>query len=357
MKFLQLRYIAAMALSAAMGPATARATAPEASPRIAVIALRDASVPVDVTNGARDKVAATIPGTLGAADLARAYSQADEIARRDALAKAAARAAKGRSLYQSLDFDKAIPELEAARDAMIGALASQEDGALVDVLLDLGSVRADFNQGGPAREAFRQARSYGAPAELPATRPQKIRELYREATAGMRADCGLDVSSTPGTKVFVDGRPLGVAPVMVRGLVEGPHLVRVSLAGWRPAIVAVRSEAGAIAPLRLAPGSATADDPAKGIDAANKSPDDLFRSGAVLGSALGVDDLVLTGFVRPSPGAPPTLRTIVIDVPRAVSLGMTDFTGADAATKAATDAAAKISAHPRPAPTPGISIE
>lgn len=333
-----------MALGAVGAIAAIAIAAPEAATRAAVVSIVDPATPDAAARAVRDGVGAAFARAaayggvkvVDEAAVASTLSGADEKARATKLAAALEQAKRGRALYAQLEFERAAKELEAARDALLPLLAAKSAGALVDVLLDLGQDDLDLHRADAAREAFRQARIYGAPATLPPSYAPKTAAAYRDATASLapRAGATLAVASDPGgASIAIDGRTVGVAPVLVADLVDGPHVVRAELPGAAPAIAPVTLAHGRTTHVSLALATLP-DDAAQGIPLG--TPESELSGAIAIGRALDVEFVVATHVTHAADG--PHLRTMLVDVKRELLIGAPS-TGGDPTLKATLDKA------------------
>lgn len=337
-----------MALGAALAIASDRASASEAETRAAVVTIADPSTPDDAARAMRDEVAAAfaraaayggvkvLDATATSAGLGGAEAR-DRMAKLDA---AAAQAKRGRALYAQLEFEQAARELEAARDAMTASLSGQNDGALVDVLLDLGQTDLDLRRADAARDAFRQARIAGAPESLAPPYSTKTATAYRDAIAALKSRTGaaIEISTTPaGAKISIDGRPAGVSPLLANGLLDGTHLVRADLAGTVPASETATLTVGRVTKVSLVLPASLPD----GVRAG--APEDELRAAIAAGEALKVDLVLAIGIARSADG--PRVRTLLVDVKR--RLVIASASGAGDPTEKATLEKAGIAAGER----------
>lgn len=317
-------------MGAAVAIASDRASASEAETRAAVVTITDPSTPDDAARAMRDEIATAFARAaayggvkvLDAAATSAGLGGADARTRAAKLEAAAAQAKRGRALYAQLEFEQAARELEAARDAMIASLSAQNDGALVDVLLDLGGADLDLRRADAAREAFRQARVAGAPESLSAPYSARTAAAYRDAIVSLKSRTGasLEVITSPaGAKVAIDGRAAGVSPLFASGLVDGPHVIRAELPGSQPAFDSATLTVGRVARLSLTLPAAIPD----GVRAG--SPEDELRAVLAAGDALNVDLVLATGIARSSDG--PRVRTLLVDVKRRLVVAMASGAG------------------------------
>jgi len=67
-------------------------------------------------------------------------------------------------------------------------------------------------------------------------RPAQSFEVALDAPAGTAAGvAALQIDSRPsGARVWIDGMPVGVTPLMMPAVAAGPHSVRMELDGYQP---------------------------------------------------------------------------------------------------------------------------
>jgi hypothetical protein len=136
---------------------------------------------------------------------------------------------EGRILYDRAQPDQAIPVVEqAARQLAAGLGTSTDARDLYDALTLLGLANAGLGNSDAATAAFRRAIALDLSRQLdPVTFPPQIVSLYETTRAKMAAEpkAKLTVTSTAGTPVWVDGRPVGAAPLNGLELPAGEHYV------------------------------------------------------------------------------------------------------------------------------------
>lgn len=332
--YMQLRLIAGMALGAIASMAAIAIAAPDAAARsrdsagaVVVLPLKDAAHTDAQARAARDAFAdglarGGLPVVKSDAVGSRLGAARDKAASAK-LAEALARLARARELYAAAKFEQAITEFEAAKAGMIEGLPAQTDGALVELLIDLGVARADLGQVEEARVAFRDARLRGGPDALSAdTFSPRVVAAYRDAVASLSGKLHntLAIATRPaGAKVFVDGRLAGTSPLLVPGTASGVHVLRAELAGRDPALREVTVEGTTDVELAIpervpSPGQ---------VFEASASMDALFRDALALGEATGADLVLLVG-----PSGAGDTAVVVVDVRRAES-ETARFDGAD----------------------------
>lgn len=140
--------------------------------------------------------------------------------------------AEGRVLYERADFESAIPVLDGAvaqlQDGMAGATDSKD---LIDALLLLGLAHASIGNQDEARATFQRAITLEPSRELDAVNyPPKMVSLFNEVRSAVRGQSMAQLvvqAAEPEAEVYVDGQPVGKAPVTVADLPPGEHYVLV----------------------------------------------------------------------------------------------------------------------------------
>ena len=308
-----------MALGAVARPLPAIAAAPEADARIAVLAMRDAAQSDEQARAVRETVARGLvrPGLVVLDGLAVARLASDPWKdARASLAEGAAHAATARALYAAAKFEKAVESFEAARAPLVASLPAQTDGALVELLIDLGVTHTDLGKPELAAAAFQEARLRSGPEALsPKIFPPNVVALYAKTAdaLGPRLSPVVSVSTNPeGAKVWIDGRLAGTSPLLLKNQPEGVHWIRAELPGRPAAVVATTIAAGkpldVVLPVPPALPAGIGD---RGLDAAT-GVDAVFTAAMSAGETLGADFVVLAGFTRTRDGA--VLQTTMVDV-------------------------------------------
>ncbi len=165
---------------------------------------------------------------------------------------------EGQVLYSRAEPDSAIPMLEdAIEELQLGAANTGQTDALIEAWLTLGLAQTGMGEQEAARQAYRQAVVLDPARELdPITYPPDVIQGYKlvhdevvaEGTGALRV-----ASKLEGTEVLVDGRPVGVAPVVVKGLPVGTHYVYGTAEGGvrESAVVEVLADGTATVGLQL----------------------------------------------------------------------------------------------------------
>lgn len=181
----------------------------------------------------------TAEGTDEVVDLTQVLGnlERDKVLRRFSLAE---------GLFQKAREAFATLELDAADEALRGCIARYERHAgyvrdykkVAEALMLLGAVRVLRGDERSGASLFEQAITVYPQIEPdprifnPAMRLQFSQTAER---LGSRAKGTLSLSSSPGAApVFVDGKFVGVTPVVVENVLEGRHYVRVEREGYRP---------------------------------------------------------------------------------------------------------------------------
>ncbi len=157
---------------------------------------------------------------------------------------------EGRVLYERADFESAIPVLERAvlqlQDGLAGATDSKD---LIDALVLLGLANASIGNQDEAKKAFQRVVVLEPSRELDAVNyPPKMVNLFGEVRAAVRAQptAQLTVQAPEdGADVFVDGRPMGKAPVTISDLPAGEHYVLVRGQGGKRSFQSMELAQGA----------------------------------------------------------------------------------------------------------------
>ncbi len=139
---------------------------------------------------------------------------------------------EGQVLYERADFENAIPVLDDAVAALRAGLPGAKDSKdLIEALLLLGLAQAGIGELDAARAAYKQVAVLDSSRRLdPVRYAPKIVALFdevREQVASLPT-ANLSVQGPDGEhEVFVDGRSVGNAPLVVKDLPPGTHYVLV----------------------------------------------------------------------------------------------------------------------------------
>ncbi len=210
--------------------------------------------------------------------------------------------------YDSLEFGKATAGLTEAlgllREAMQQDPGSVKVGEFIMALHYLGaSAFYDGNQKQATRH-FGDAIAFSPESQIDdGIFPPDLVKAFRVVRDGMEPGASLAVSGGSGAEVYLDGKPVGAAPVKLGGLMPGSHLVRVQAPGYVPTSRWVKLKSGGTA--RVGAQMAEGDQLAAFTRAAASGRAELARSRpgrgvGVLARLLGVDSLVLV--VAPAGG-------------------------------------------------------
>ncbi len=165
---------------------------------------------------------------LGSAEVSRRISGREGIIL-DAFALGAARERlrEGQILYDRAQPDQAIPALEQASRLLAAGLSTSTDARdLGEALTLLGLAHSALGDEAAARSAFRRVVALDPARQLDAnTFPPPIVALYEAVRAAANAEpkATFRVDAPSGTPVWLDGRPLGDAPLSDRAVVSGAH--------------------------------------------------------------------------------------------------------------------------------------
>ncbi len=204
---------------------------------------------------------------------------------------------EGRLLYQQAELDDAVVVLEGGVRALEASVqVTRSIRSLWEAQMLLGTARWGVGREMAARDAVADAVAL-QPGRRPdpAVYPPALLELYEEERALAEGDAAaLTVqSAVAGARVWVDGREVGAAPVVVPGLLPGAHHVHVR-ADDQVGYVRVEMDGGqatAVAPQLGAPS----------LGAAPRTVGARAQSVAALYEAIGrfsrVDVLLVVGTV------------------------------------------------------------
>jgi len=188
---------------------------------------------------------------LGNASLERAlrdFQEADDLISR------------GRKAYEEFELDATVSHLQEA-------LARYERNAgyvtdfkkLSELLMLLGAVHSLRGEGKVASKRFAEAYSVDGGVEPdPSLFNPQMREQFSKAVERLnrRPRGSLSVTSNPSYgEVYLNGEFIGVTPMVLEGLVEGPQYVRIGRDGFRNwgAVVEIRGRRESAANARLDP--------------------------------------------------------------------------------------------------------
>ena len=145
----------------------------------------------------------------------------------------------GRTAYEALDLDAAVQSLTAAL-ARYERLAAYLDDVkkVADLLMLLGATQILRGEEKQGVRRLEQAVSIMPEVEPdPRVFNPAMRKIFNEQVtgAGPRPTGRVNITSSPSyAEVMIDGRFHGVSPVVVEGLAEGRHLMRLRRDGMRP---------------------------------------------------------------------------------------------------------------------------
>ena len=155
---------------------------------------------------------------------------------------ARAMVAEGQLALGELDVDRAVERLDAAALAL-ARWRDQDDGTLIQSLELLARARAARRDEDGARRAWARLLNYAPPPTLDASTasPSVVRAL--RAAQKLRSNdrrARLRIASTPTAAVFVDGRYVGATPVLLEGILVGPHDLALEADGYERRLETVR---------------------------------------------------------------------------------------------------------------------
>lgn len=206
---------------------------------------------------------------------------------------------EGRVLYERAASDQAIPVLEKAVEYLNeGMLGGRSVRPLVDALLLLGLARLAEGEEDKAREAFTEVVILDPGLELDTVRysPSTV-EFYQGVRDGVLAQGvgKLEVDSEfTGAEVLVDGRRVGVTPVLVTDLPVGDHFVQVLGEQGRRDFAVIPIKANTRARFTTSMETRSLADPADNPKERSRQVRDFYKS---LGTYAQTDLLLLGGQV------------------------------------------------------------
>jgi hypothetical protein len=151
------------------------------------------------------------------------------------------------------DYDKALIQLFRAERPLIDKRPSKDSRQrLADINFKLGLIYLAQGSRDRARKAFGAVHFLVPSTELdPARYPPDAVGAFERARPSPNADSTLSVSgSIEDAAVFVDGRPVGTAPVEV-SVPAGVHYVLLAKPGYRPSGRRVETQPGGVEPVRI----------------------------------------------------------------------------------------------------------
>ncbi len=213
----------------------------------------------------------------------------------DRLAQARSLLAAAKDAYAGFQFEKALEEL-----AQINPLLSDQhfSDKLTEILAERyvleGLVYVGAKKPSRAEAAFAVVKQLRPERKLdPATYHPRIVALFDKAGADAGAAVSVEIDSTPGAHVWVDGKEVGKAPAKL-SLALGTHYVNVQADGFIPIgrAIEVTSETKPLSfPLKAAPAEARARHLRDSL-MASSSPGDISAAAAGI-CALAEADLVV----------------------------------------------------------------
>jgi tetratricopeptide (TPR) repeat protein len=272
-------------------------------PEVALVGLHVEGVDADRARKALEAIERSLEqdgrvAVLSPTDVAHRIDGREEIIVSDAfLGPARALLDEGRVLYERADPDQAIPVLEDAVKAFNATMAyTTENRSLIEALLLLGFAHIVTGDEDTAAKAFARVVQLDPGRELDTINyAPRIVNFYagvRERTLAKGFGSIEVLTPLPGADVYVDGRRVGVTPMVVESLPVGRHFLGViGASGYRNfGVVEIQPDQRATARVALDHRDlATPDDDARGRA---RQTEQLYRS---LGEYLQADAVLLAG--------------------------------------------------------------
>jgi tetratricopeptide (TPR) repeat protein len=204
---------------------------------------------------------------------------------------------EGRVLYERASPDQAIPVLEEAVRAFNAAMAyTTENRSLIEALLLLGFANLVMGEEDTARRAFGRVVLMDPGRLLDEINyAPRIVNFYAGVRAEVLAEGYGDIeviTPLPGAEVYIDGRRVGVTPMVVEQLPVGRHFLGVVGAdGYRNfGVIDIQADRRGVARVALEDRDlARPDDDARGRA---RQTEELYRS---LGRYLETDAILIAG--------------------------------------------------------------
>ncbi|MFH1468556.1 MAG: PEGA domain-containing protein [Pseudomonadota bacterium] len=204
---------------------------------------------------------------------------------------------EGKVLYERADPGQAIPVLEDAVAAFNATMATTTDNRpLVEALLTLGFAYSVTGDEDHARRAFARVVQLDPGRELDEVNyAPKIVNFYADVRRQVlaRGEGDLEVMTPlPNADVYVDGRRVGVTPMVVHDLPAGRHFLLVVGDGGHRSFGVVEVEAEQRGTVRLALEDRSLAEPERDDRGRARQTEQLYRA---LGEHIGADAILLGG--------------------------------------------------------------
>jgi len=204
---------------------------------------------------------------------------------------------EGRVLYERADPGQAIPVLEEAVQAFNATMATTTDNRpLIEALLTLGFAYNVMGDDERARRAFARVAQLDPDRELDEINyAPKIVNFYADVRSQVlaRGQGDLEVeASQPGAEVIVDGRRVGVTPMVIQDLPVGRHFLLVVGEGGHRSFGVVEIDAVERGKVHLDLTDRRLAEPDDDSRGRARQTEQLYRT---LGEHLGADAILLGG--------------------------------------------------------------
>lgn len=297
----------ATALSAGLVPGSAEAGE---LPRVLVLPYAPVYDTVPATTGA--KTAELLRTQLGRVDQVELVQMPEDVATTPAvgptrdeakLTEARKRVASADELLKKLKFKQAATELEKAIALFEAQHAFIEFNDLLDAYLSLAVARIRLNQEEEGEKLLATVVRLDPDRTLDPEKypPVFIRMFERSAKKVKRAERGslLVEPATAGATVFLDGREVGKAPLLIKDVIKGAHYLKVQPRGgklWADGVVIESGKQATVRP-QLGESNGVASELAA-IMSRNVIDLALLERVAAIGRKAGADYVVLGGVHR-----------------------------------------------------------
>ncbi len=204
---------------------------------------------------------------------------------------------EGRVLYERASPDQAIPVLEEAVRAFNAAMAyTTENRSLIEALLLLGFANLVMGEEDTARRAFGRVVLMDPSRVLDEINyAPRIVNFYADVREDVLSDGYGEievVTPLPGAEVYVDGRRVGLTPMVVEQLPVGRHFLGVVGADGYRNFGVIDIQPGQRGSARVALEDRDLAKPAEDARGRARQTEDLYRS---LGQYLETDAILLAG--------------------------------------------------------------